>query len=59
MKEHKITDIMAQEQVIRAVKIYGIEGTEQKIKEVYTRLPKVKESMLRAWKTIYMERNIK
>ena len=56
MKEHKISDIMAQEQVIRAVKIYGIEGTEQKIKEIYAQLPLVKETMLRAWKTIYMER---
>ena len=59
MKEYKITDIMAQEQVIRAVKTYGIEGTEQKIKEVYSQLPKLKESMLKAWKTIYIERRIR
>jgi len=56
MKEYNIIDIMAQEGVINAVKHYGIEGAEQKIREVYSRHPELKEKMLKEWRKIYLKK---
>lgn len=46
MKEYNITDILAQEGIDNAIKRYGIEGTEEVIKRVYSRVPKLKDYML-------------
>ena len=53
MKEYNISDILAQEGIERAIKIYGLEGTEQVIKRVYQQMPKLKKYMLeQLWKKI-------
>lgn len=49
MKEYWITDLMAQDNINRAIKRYGLEGTEQVIKKVYRRLPKVRNLMLKEY----------
>ena len=56
MKYYKISDILAQESVIKSVKHYGIEGTEQKIKETYSYYPTLKNIMLNAWRNIYFKK---
>lgn len=53
MDEYSISQLMAQEGVQRAIKRYGLEGTEQKIKEVYSLMPKTRDIMLKElWKKI-------
>lgn len=52
MKHYNIADLMAQEQVLKCFKRYGIEGTEQKIIEIYQSVPKIQKLMLKAYKTI-------
>ena len=53
MKEYNIANLMAQEGIQRAIKIYGIEGTEEKIKSVYNLMPKIRDLMLEElWKKI-------
>ena len=59
MKKYRISDILVQDAVIRAVKHYGIEHTEQKIKEVYSRHPTLRNAMLNAWREIYFRKEIK
>ena len=49
MKEYNIAQLMAQEQIILSFKRYGIEGTEQKIKELYRETPKLKNTMLKEY----------
>ena len=48
-KYYNIGDIMIAEAVDRCVRVYGLEGTEQKIKEVYSspKLKILKESFLK------------
>ena len=52
MKTYKIVDLMAQESLLRCFKVYGIEGTEQKINEICKNLPKLKEVHLRNFKLL-------
>ena len=56
MKEYNITQLMAQEQIILSFKRYGIEGTEQKIKELYRKTPKLKDVMLKEYYNILKEK---
>lgn len=49
MKQYNIINLMAREQLILAFKRWGIEGTEQKIKEIYRNMPKIKDTMLREY----------
>jgi len=46
MKEYNIVDLMAQEGINDAIKRYGIEGCEEKIKWVYRNMPKLRDYML-------------
>ena len=53
MKEYNISQLMAQEGINKAIKRYGLEGTEQKIKEVYSLMPTIRDLMLKElWKKI-------
>ena len=52
MKEYTISQLMAQEGVQRAIQRYGLEGTEQKIKEVYSLMPKTRDIMLEEYKKL-------
>lgn len=52
MKEYNIAQLMAREQIILSFKRYGIEGTEQKIKELYRIMPKIKNTMLKEYYNI-------
>jgi len=49
MDEHNIVDLMAREGVINAIKRYGLEGTEEKIKWVYRSTPKIRDIMLKEY----------
>ncbi len=49
MKQYNIIQLMAYEQIILAFQKYGIEGTEQKIKELYQTKPKIKDTMLKEY----------
>ena len=44
---------MMKEQIEKAVKEWGIEGTEDKIKAVYVHNPELKNSMLRTLRKMY------
>lgn len=44
---YHITDILAYDNIKRAFEKYGIEGTEQKIKEVYANMPTIRDHMLK------------
>jgi len=46
MKEYSITQLMIQESVQNAIKIYGLEGTDEAIKRVYKFHSKIQELML-------------
>ena len=53
---HNLDDIIRQDiednalfQVRKAIKKFGIEGTEEKIKDLYSSMPKIKEIMLNAY----------
>ena len=53
MKEYNISEILAQEGITKAIKRYGLEGTEDKIKSVYKLMPNIKKLMLEElWKKI-------
>ena len=56
MKEYTIIELMAREQILIAFKIYGIEGTEMKIKELYKSMPKVKDTLIKEYDKILKER---
>ncbi len=53
MKKYKLSDILAWDSVKRAVKHYGIEGTEQIIKKCYLRQPIIKATLLKMWNNLY------
>lgn len=42
----KVIELTARQHIKDALNVYGIEGAEQKIKEVYGRSPKVEKYML-------------
>jgi len=42
-----MTNEMAKQNILRCVQVYGIEGTEDKIKELYASYPDVKILMLK------------
>lgn len=46
MKEYNIVNLMVQEGIDRAIAFYGIEGTEEVIKRIYSDIPKIKENLL-------------
>jgi len=53
MREYNIVDFMAQQGIQKAIKIYGVEGTEQKIKSLYKLMPTLRDYMLKElWKKI-------
>ena len=49
MKKYDIVQLMAREGVINAIKRYGLEGTEQKIKSVYKYSAKLRDYMLKEY----------
>lgn len=49
MKKYNVAQLMAQEQIILAFQRYGIEGTEQKIKQLYRETPKLKNNILKEY----------
>ena len=53
MNNEEFTNILLQEAVINAVKIYGIEGSEEKIKELYWFNEKLKNNLLKQLRVIY------
>ena len=55
---YQITDVLAYYNIKRAFKKYGIEGTEQKIKEVYANMPTIRDHMLKNYCAI-IERKLK
>ncbi len=59
MKNYKISDILCQDAVIQAVKLFGIEATEEKIKKLYSNTPMLRDSLLKAWKQIYIKGDLK
>jgi len=53
MKEYNIINLLTQEGIERAISFYGIEGTEEVIKRVYSKIPKMRNLMLKElWKKI-------
>jgi len=48
MKKYNIADIYLIDSIDQAIKIYGLEGTEMKIKEIYTtpNMQKLKNMLL-------------
>lgn len=49
MKEYNIVNLMAREGVINAIKRYGLERTEDKIKSCYKLMPTIKKLMLKEY----------
>ena len=49
MKQYNIIDLLAREQLTLCFKRWGMEGTEQKIKELYKTMPKIKDTMLKEY----------
>lgn len=53
MKKYNIVDILIQEGIDKAISYYGLEGTEEVIKRVYSQMPKLRDNMLtELWKRI-------
>jgi len=44
--EEKLVSILIQDSILRNAKIYGFEGIEDKIKDVYDCMPKLREKFL-------------
>lgn len=57
MKKYNIIQLMAQEQIKLSFKKFGIEGTEQKIKEIYKTMPKILDTMLKEYYKIINQKN--
>jgi hypothetical protein len=49
-------NISMQIDIIRCFQIYGIEGTEQKIKEIYHSMPKMKAEYLKVYHQIVFKK---
>lgn len=56
MNEKQLISTLIQDSLIYHAKIYGIESLEQKIKEVYQYMPKLKEEMLKEYEKIFIIR---
>jgi len=54
----KIIELQARENIGKAMRTFGIEGTQQKIKETYKNTPKVKEYMLDVYDKILKGENL-
>lgn len=54
---NNIVDLMAQEAILRMFKIYGVEYTEQKIKEICKPYPALMECHLRNYKHLLGKTN--
>lgn len=53
MKEYNIINLLVQDSLEQAIKSYGIEGAEDKIKSIYQLMPSVQKFMLEElWKKI-------
>jgi len=53
MKEYNIANLMAQEGLEKAIKHYGLEGTDEAIKRAYKLHPTIQKLMLEElWKKI-------
>jgi len=50
--EEKLVSILIQDSIIYHAKIYGVEGVEQKINELYCNMPKLKNKMLTEFKRL-------
>lgn len=48
-----IVKVLAQANIINSVKRWGVEGTEDKIKEHYANMPEAKKLMLKELKEMY------
>jgi len=46
MKEHKITDILIIDAIDKAIAYYGLEGTEEAIRRVYTLMPDLQKKLI-------------
>lgn len=53
MENYKIIDVLIWDALKTAVKTYGIEGTEQKIKELYRLMPVARDKMLEVFYATY------
>ena len=53
MKEYNISTILIWEAINEAIKYYGVEGTEEIIKRVYSQHPILRDNMLNELKRRY------
>lgn len=51
----KLVQILIQDSLLKNAKIYGIEGLEQKIKELYTLMPKLQNMMLEEYRRLFLK----
>jgi len=58
MHEYNIVQLMMNEGIRKAIKIYGIEKTEEKIKSVYRLMPDLKNSMLEEYYNMTYRKNL-
>jgi hypothetical protein len=49
----ELLDILIADSLTHAIKRYGIEGLEEKIKELYILMPKARDKMLEVYYKIY------
>lgn len=57
MKTFNIVDILIWDSLNKAVAKFGIEGTEEKIKELYSQMPKARDLLLKKYNEIYKGQN--
>lgn len=48
-----VVKVLAKEHIKRAVKEWGIEGTEDKIKELYQNMPQARDFILQELREVY------
>jgi hypothetical protein len=54
MNNEKLISILISDSLIYHANIYGIEGLEQKIKEIYKFIPKLKNEMLKEYRRLFL-----
>ena len=57
MDECKLVKVITQIELKKLMNIYGIEGTEEKIKHLYRSMPKFKSYLLKEYNNILRRRN--
>jgi len=55
ISNEKLVQILIQDSLLKNAKIYGIEGLEQKIKELYTLMPKLQSIMLEEYRRLFLK----